>query len=505
MPVMLFGIFWLLLSNIVHIAVDNVDIPKQCLHNVTSIPHKSFLSLALTTPDTRSPQSLPTPTAMPMFSFVPSAQNNDSMSNMLQNTEQLQNTSTIDTTQGYSLEDLRDYGRFSKLFVEKRKLGAGADGAVYEYEHVYSKALVAVKRPHGLQPTPVSQLIAEIDSLMSLGNHPHLASMITFSMNFEPRGPAIFLEVCELGDVHSYRKMWLDQQYKRGKSERPHEATVWKLLKDMSLALDYMHTKLPKVYVHNDVKPANILVTFPSGWKLSDGIPVEPVFKLTDFARMVSFPNPPNTNPDSFIGTWEYSPNGAENLTMRPSRDIWALGGTLQRFALGIDPVQSRQAFVFRRQFDRKPYPNPRDRGAWNRDEVRRDFKRMYRPLNATVETLMYQYDVADPPSKAWIKAYRPYSDTLNAWYQMLFQPLEAERITAASLVEHCVPLIDNCMSVAYSTNKASEAFAKAEKMREQIRLRRAGKKVDVKGKAGDMRAQRPPSYEGNAYGGFPL
>jgi serine/threonine protein kinase len=434
---------------------------------------------------------------MPMFSFVPSAQD-DNVSNMLQT------ISTMDTTQGYSLEDLRNYHCFSKLFVEKRKLGAGADGAVYEYEHIYSKALVAVKRPHGLQPAPASQLIAEIDSLMSLGNHPHLASIITFSMNFEPRAPAIFLPVCELGDVHSYRKIWLDQQYKRGKSERPHEATVWKLLKDMSLVLDYMHTKLPKgPYVHNDVKPANILVTFPQGWKLSDGIPVEPVFKLTDFARMVSFPNPPNTKPDSFIGTWEYSPNGAENLSMRPSRDIWALGATLQRFALGIEPVQSRKAFIFRRQFERKPYPDPRDRGAWNRDEVRKDFKRMYRPLNATVETLMYQCDVADPPSKAWIKSHRPYSDALNAWYQMLFQPLEAERITAATLVEHCVPLIDNCMSVAHSMEKANEAFAKAEKMREQIRLRRAGKKVDVNGKSGDVRAQRPPSYEGNAYGGM--
>jgi serine/threonine protein kinase len=140
--------------------------------------------------------------------------------------------------------------------------------------------------------------------------------------------------------------MWCDQQRKKGKLGRPSEATVWKLLRDVSLALDYMHNKFPKRYVHNDIKPANILVTFPQCWKLLDGAPAKPVFQLTDFARMVAFPTPRNTDPNSSIGTWEYSPNGRENTTMRPSRDIWALGCTLQRFALGIEAVESHEDFI---------------------------------------------------------------------------------------------------------------------------------------------------------------
>jgi hypothetical protein len=36
------------------------------------------------------------------------------------------------------------------------------------------------------------------------------------------------------------------------------------------------------------------------------------------------------------------------------------------------------------------------------------------------METLMYKFDVADPPTRTWAKSYRRYSDQFNAWYQTL-------------------------------------------------------------------------------------
>jgi hypothetical protein len=52
-------------------------------------------------------------------------------------------------------------------------------------------------------------------------------------------------------------------------------------------------------------------------------------------------------------------------------------------------------------------------------------------------------------------------------------------------------------MDVAIHMDKARECFEKAERIREQVRLRKAGRKVKVE-------RGRPPSYEGNDWAGYP-
>jgi serine/threonine protein kinase len=401
---------------------------------------------------------------------------------------------TMNTNQSFSLEDLRDYKRFGRLFRAKQYLGAGADGTVTAFEHIESKEVIAVKTPHGAKAHPSSQLIREVESLKFLGKHDHVSYLISYSRNYFPRAPALFFQLCELGDVESYRHKVRSQQVEQGKSQRPYEATLWKLLKDMSLALDYMHNKLPNVYCHNDVKPSNILVAYPAGWKAPDGIPMEPVFKLTNFARMTPFPVPADTNPNDYAGTYEYAPNQPEVLIMKPSRDIWSLGATLQWLALGIHPVQSRKAFIRVLEYQGKPPPDMRDRNAW-----RKALPTIYRPLNVDKDDLFYHHDLPALPREL-LHSWRPYSDQLNHWYQTLWHPNESERITAASLVKHCVPVVHSAMGIADSADRANECFEKAKALREQMRLRKSGQKGAPK-----YFRDRPPSYEGNNWDGFPL
>ena len=297
------------------------------------------------------------------------------------------------TDQTFSLEDLRDYRRFERLFRVKQHVGAGADGTVTSFEHIESKEVIAVKTPHGATSYPSSQLIREVESLKILGKHDHVSCMMAYSRNYFPRAPAIFFQSYELGDVEFYRHKVRTQQFEQGKSQRPHEATLWKLLKDMSLALDYMHNKLPICYCHNDVKPSNILVAYPAGGRALDGVPMEPVFKLTDFARMTPFPVPTDTDPNDYVGTYEYAPNQPEVLTMKPSRDIWSLGATLQWLALGTHPVQSRESFIRELEYQGKPLSDKRDRNAW-----RAALRTVYRPLNVDKDDLFYRHDVLAPP-----------------------------------------------------------------------------------------------------------
>lgn len=43
------------------------------------------------------------------------------------------------------------------------------------------------------------------------------------------------------------------------------EVTIWKILADISKAVDWLHNGLKVKYVHGDVKPDNFLVFRPRG------------------------------------------------------------------------------------------------------------------------------------------------------------------------------------------------------------------------------------------------
>ncbi|KAF1835804.1 kinase-like protein [Decorospora gaudefroyi] len=394
------------------------------------------------------------------------------------------------------INELKDYNRFRVLYTRIAKLGEGGDGAVYAYEDRSTKAVVAVKTAHGDWRAPSDTLMKEASNLQLLGKHDHIVEMLSYSVNFLPRPPAIFLPLCEFGDLYCYKKKLWKQQRK----PRTSEVTIWKLLKDMSLALNFIHNhnKQRACYIHHDLKPGNILVTFPAGGD-RNRVPVEPVFKLTDFSRMREFPISPDADADKDwhgCGTPEYAPSASEQANVRPSGDIWSLGATLQDFALNIAPTQSRESFIRARRAQGKQCPRYNENSSWHDISWRSLIPTRYRPLNADIAELKTKHDVPVlPPS--FENSYRPYSTQLSVWYQALWNPNEVERISAATLVRECVPLIDGYIAIAKSMEHVDQCFDRARKLREQTRRRQAGRPLLP---AKRVQARKPPSYEGNEW-----
>lgn len=379
----------------------------------------------------------------------------------------------------FNTDELEDYAKFRRLFSQTGWLGEGGDGTVYAYQHKYSKALIAVKTPIAYDtPYHASQaakrIKEEIENLTILSQHEHIAGMLAWSHNHLPASPAIFLPFCQLGDLLTYVADYKEQQlHHSAPIIRTSEVTIWKCLRDMALALDYLHSMNDDFgYVHNDIKPDNILVEFPKGWNPKNGIPDEPVFRLTDFARMTRYPLLEGEKPNKdFLGTPEYSPPLAEQRNQCPSSDIWALGAILQTLALRMYPVQSRESFIESRLKAYKPAPILEDDSAWKRVHWRVLIPTVYRPLDATQEELEKNHDVrrsnpTDSVDAHRVWKHRPYSRTLNIWYKSMWDREEEKRITAKQLVEWCVPIVAKYIRVARNTEKAEECFEKAKMSR---------------------------------------
>ncbi|EOA90943.1 uncharacterized protein SETTUDRAFT_101294 [Exserohilum turcica Et28A] len=388
----------------------------------------------------------------------------------------------------YSARDLSDYHRFRRLFCRKTELGAGGDGTVYEYEHRRTKKLIAVKVPNNDHVTAAKTsvcLAGEVSNLRILGKHPHIVTMLGCCDDFKPRGPAVMLELCELGDLHSFMDKLSAQQLRRGsKTCRVPENTIWKFLRDMGLAIDVLHNHNiahGSGYLHRDLKPGNILVKYPDGWATEDGVPVEPTFQLSDFSRMK--PYPPQTKEDEdedavFCGTPEYAPPLHEQREAKPSGDLWSLGATLQTLALDAYPIQSHESFIAERNKAHRDHPQLADKLEWTQLEWRTSLPTVYRPLSASCAELQETHDFRDSirnPRRGVYEDRRPYSDALNAWYSALWNKSESERITAAMLVRYQVPGAEAEMAIARDMEAAELCLDEARRIRENVAMRRSG------------------------------
>jgi serine/threonine protein kinase len=334
-----------------------------------------------------------------------------------------------------TLTEMKTYASFSKLFVKVAELGKGGDGVVHSYRHPPTGTVVAVKYPHNRNSAGC--ILAEIKHFKLIGKHEHIVRMLTFSSSFGPSaGPAVFMELCDLGDLITYYQKWCKEKKDRGLSARIPEVTIWKLLRDMSLALNHLHNNLGMV--HGDIKTDNILVVTPKGYT-APGLPEEPIFKLADVARLTPYPTPPTQKDSPWRGTYEYAPPFAEQSgPVKPSADMWSLGAVIQEIVLDIYPVQSHVAFIEDRRRQGLDLPGSNEE-LHKSSHWRSLIPVVHRPINAPKEEYITKYDV---PNGAMAADYQPYSSLLNAVYSTLLEKNTLRRATSAFLVK-TVPIIE--------------------------------------------------------------
>ena len=336
--------------------------------------------------------------------------------------------------------DLADPEQFCSFFAIYNVLGSGSDGKVFGYQHLSSGRVIAVKVPHPGRFWTSHSIEKEVAALMNIsrcGEHENIARMLAYGPEFgDDFGPAIFFECAEFGSLLDYRWAWRKQECDASILE----PMVWKLFKDLVLALDFLHNKCGMI--HRDVKTDNVLVSRPSDYT-NDLIPAIPVFKLCDFSRVVAY-SCTDCEIHPWYGTVDFAPPFTEREKARPAGDMWSLGATIQEFALGVCPVQSRKALLA--QMDKLQEPHPKldgDEELWAHEEWGRKFSAAYRPLNAYKKTLMEQWDVPQMPP-----CHKPFSGELNEWYAKLWETDWELRATSASLVEDLIPSIDGYIGV---------------------------------------------------------
>ncbi|CBX93039.1 hypothetical protein IAQ61_008766 [Plenodomus lingam] len=360
-----------------------------------------------------------------------------------------------------------------QLFAVVRRLGAGGDGEVVQWTHLPTKTNLAVKSSHPDDGQAGRMVEEEAKNLIMLGAHDHIVHMIACTQSSV--GPQLFLELCDLGCLHDYRDQWCAQEKANGRPAYPSDVTIWKLLKDISLALDFIHNKHQISHVHNDMKPDNILVTRPSGWAPEGGVPIEPTFKITDFARLMAYPAAPDGHFQEFCGTYEYAPPTNERRgPIHPAVDIWGLGASIQTFKTGLPSTVSKEAYIMEMKLRGKPYP--KTNGAWRTATVRWQRRVVYRPLDVPASILREDYDLAQIGDD-----YVPSSYSTECVYRMLLHHKASERVTSAALVKHVVSRADREIAILKASIEANRLFESARKLREKVavsqvqRLMRAG------------------------------
>ncbi|KAF2447026.1 kinase-like protein [Karstenula rhodostoma CBS 690.94] len=308
---------------------------------------------------------------------------------------------------------------FRNFFKFVQEIGQGTEGIVSRWENLTTGQVVALKVPRS--PDRSKDLLAEIEALKKVPPHENIATLLTYLLQHQPVGPALVFELAEYGDVSSYRRRIM-QSY-----TRVPEITLWKFLRDMSLALDWLHNKMVESHIHGDLKPENILVFSPVGWK-GEGVPTLPTFKIGDIARM----QPANAH-RKYNGTYEFGPPRTERQRKQtPAVDVWAIGASLQNFALGVLPVMNKADFIKEKKEQGGAVPTLADlqTEAW-RDII----PHQYRPLNADVE---FQRDMMKMQ-----RPVPPYSFDLNRWYDQLVEEETTKRISSRTLAKRFVPYAD--------------------------------------------------------------
>lgn len=216
------------------------------------------------------------------------------------------------------------FGRFRVISL----LGTGATGSVYRaHDDVLGRA-VAIKALHpGCEPAVRSRFLNEARAIGSV-LHPNILGV--FDAGTEGDTPFMVMELAgrSLRDAMRVHTLDIDGARRAG----------------IQIARALAAAHAAKI-LHRDVKPANILATDATTWKLADfGIARLPDSTLTDTGQ--------------FLGSPSYAaPESLRRGEFTPASDIYALAATLYEAIAGAPPHGDHDMQSVVRKLEHDPPP----------------------------------------------------------------------------------------------------------------------------------------------------
>nr|AZL41249.1 LysM receptor kinase [Datisca glomerata] len=216
---------------------------------------------------------------------------------------------TIDKSVEFSYEEL---AKATNNFSLSNKIGEGGFGAVYFAELRGEKA--AIKK---MDMEASKEFLAELKVLTHV-NHLNLVRLIGYCIE---NSLFVVYEYIENGNL---------TQHLRGSEKNPLPwSTRVHIALDSARGLEYIHEHTVPVYIHRDIKSANILIDENFHGKVAD-------FGLT---KLTEFGN--NSLPTRLVGTFGYMPpEYAQYGDVSPKIDVYAFGVVL------FELISAKQAVV---------------------------------------------------------------------------------------------------------------------------------------------------------------
>ena len=200
--------------------------------------------------------------------------------------------------------DLQDGIIFHKRYRLIKKLGQGAYGEVWLAHDDVMDLEVAIKVYIPLDEKGLENFKADLKTTYAL-DHPNLLKPYHYD-DFDGR-PYLIMPYCSKGAASNL-------------PENVDETTVWRFIRDVATGLAYLHGK-PKPIIHQDIKPANILIDNDGNFRIADfGLSKEARHSFSaQSSRALSAGSP------AYMGPERFSANPKPIM----ASDIWSLGASL--------------------------------------------------------------------------------------------------------------------------------------------------------------------------------
>lgn len=188
-------------------------------------------------------------------------------------------------------------------------IGTGSFGTCYRVKNkINDKEFVWKAVEYGKMSEEKKQLLVSEVNLLSKLKHPNIVQYFNHIIHKKSFTLYIIMEYCSGGDLSNVIKTCKENNY------YIEEVFIWRVLYQISSALDLCHSQCASTVLHRDIKPANVFLDSENNVKLGDFGLAKIMSERDNFTK-------------TFVGTPLYmSPELVRNKKYNTKSDVWALG-----------------------------------------------------------------------------------------------------------------------------------------------------------------------------------